>query len=133
MGRIPQCNLHPDRFMFQTAVRVQNSTGEAEYFEAYRCVQSGCTRHYALKKGYFDLIGPDSTFVEDVTAKTHFCPADKEVLVVNQRNKGYVYRCPVEDCDYAEPYGSDEATPTPGPRGGGSHSRGGPHIGSVRR
>ncbi len=133
MGRIPQCNLHPDRFMFQTAVRVQNPNGEAECFEAYRCVQSGCTRHYALKKGYFDIIGPDSTFVQDGSAKAHFCPTDREVLVVNRLNMGYVYRCPVEDCDYAEPYGIKEPPPVPRPSGRDSHRRGGPHTNSVRR
>jgi hypothetical protein len=36
MGRIPQCNLHLDLFMFPTAVLVHNSAGETEVFPAYR-------------------------------------------------------------------------------------------------
>jgi hypothetical protein len=92
--------------MVPTAVLVHNSTGAIETFEAYQCRRVHCTRHYEPGRGYFDITDPNCEYVEDQAAGHHVCPCHREVLFVrwSEGGYGYLYQCPVPDCDFTEPY-----------------------------
>lgn len=106
MAYLPCCNLHPDCRMVPTAVLVHNPAGAVETFEAYQCRKWDCKRHYAAGRGYFDITDPACEYVEDPAARRHSCPHHAEVLFVRWSDSGYgyTYQCPVEACDFTEPF-----------------------------
>jgi len=106
MSHVPCCNLHPERRMVLTSVMVRNAGGALETFEAYQCRKWDCTRHYVAGRGYFDISDPTCDYLEDPAARTHRCPQHSQVLFArwSESGNGYLYQCPVADCDFTEPF-----------------------------
>jgi hypothetical protein len=95
---VPRCDVHPDRSMiknFGEAIEVSNDR-EVTRIALWRCSVDGCRQMHG-ERGYYDAASTDR--LEEPRCATH-----SEPMIVQAQGDSFIYVCPVDGCDYTEPY-----------------------------